>query len=357
MPESKAQFRSDAVSRRDLLQSGLLAAVPPVLAACVSGAPQNSSPKPMTDTAVGITINLWPGSPPGSEHVSVSQAEVERSKEPTFHDVAIVHTTTPTLTFFPAPNPNGACVLIIPGGGYQRVVVGKEGSAIAKRLTSHGISAFVLVYRLPADGWTAGPDTPLQDAQRAVRLIRSRAHDLRVDPARVAVMGFSAGGHLAARLATRFDLETYGSIDKADSLSPRPDLAALGYPVISFLEGVAHVGSRTQMLGPNPSAERIHAYSAEIDVPDRTPPCFLMCAADDNVVPMENSILMFQSLRRANVPAALHVFDRGGHGFGLSPQQDSSDPSASFWPELFLEWSRGHGFVAARPAPRSLGSE
>jgi acetyl esterase/lipase len=306
----------------------------------------------MADTPAGVATNLWPENPPGGERVTAVQAEVERSQDPTFHDVAVVHTTTPTLTFFQAPHPNGASVLIIPGGGYQRVVVGKEGFEIAKRLTSHGVSAFVLLYRLPADGWSAGPDAPLQDAQRAVRLMRSRAQMLKLDPARIAVMGFSAGGHLAARLATRFDLETYRPIDATDSLSPRPDLAALGYPVISFIEGVAHLGSRTQMLGPNPKAERIQAYSAEIDVPNRTPPCFLMCAADDDVVPVENSILMFQSLRRMNVAAALHVFDRGGHGFGLWPRQDPSDPSASSWPELFLEWSRGHGYISSQATPQ-----
>jgi acetyl esterase/lipase len=298
----------------------------------------------MTDAPAGVVTNLWPEKAPGGEHVTAVQAEVERSKDPTFHDVAVVHTTTPTLTFFAAPHPTGASVLIIPGGSYQRVVVGKEGYEIANWLTSHGIGAFVLLYRLPADGWAAGPDAPLQDAQRAIRLIRSRAQRLKLDPTRVAVMGFSAGGHLAARLATRFDLESYSSIDAVDSLSARPDVAALGYPVISFAEGVAHIGSRTQMLGPNPSSERIRAYSAEIDVPARTPPCFLMCAADDNVVPVENSILMFRSLRQVNVPAALHIFDRGGHGFGLRHGQD---PSASSWPELFLEWSRGHGFVDA----------
>lgn len=343
MPRSKAPFGSDVVSRRDLLQTALVAAVPPLLGGCGSVAAQSSARNPLTDAPFGAVMNLWPGKPPGGEHVTVVQAEVERSKDTTVHDIAVVHTTTPTLTFFPAPRPNGASVLIIPGGGYQRVVIGKEGSDIARRMTSHGIGAFVLLYRLPADGWSAGPDAPLQDAQRAVRLIRSRAQMLELDPTRIAVMGFSAGGHLAARLATRFDLETYASVDAADSLSARPDLAALGYPVISFVDAAAHVGSRTQMLGSNPTAERMRAYSAEIDVPDRAPPTFLMCAADDTVVPVENSILMFRSLRRVNVAAALHIFDRGGHGFGLRP---GPDPSASSWPELFLEWSRGHGFVA-----------
>jgi acetyl esterase/lipase len=345
MPGSKAHFRSDVVDRRSVLQSAILAAVPSVLSGCISSAPQSSSQDPLTIESAGVVTDLWPGKPPGGEHVTAVQAEVERSKDPTFHDVAIVHTTTPTLTFFPAPHPNGASVLIIPGGSYQRVVVGKEGYEIANWLASHGIGAFVLLYRLPADGWAAGPDAPLQDAQRAMRLIRSRAQKLGLDPTRVAVMGFSAGGHLAARLATRFDLETYTRVDAADSLSSRPDLAALGYPVISFAEGVAHAISRIQMLGPNPTSEQIRAYSAEIDVTARAPPCFLMCAADDTAVPVENSILMFRALRRVNVPAALHIFDRGGHGFGLRAAQD---PSAGLWPELFLEWSRGHGFVDAR---------
>jgi acetyl esterase/lipase len=290
----------------------------------------------------GTVIDLWPGRAPGGEHVTVVQAEVERSHDPNFHDVAIVHTTRPTLTFFRPPTPNGASVLIIPGGSYQRVVVGKEGYEIANWLMSHGIAAFVLLYRLPADGWSAGPDAPLQDAQRAVRLIRKQAPLWGLDPNRVAVMGFSAGGHLAARLATRFSLKTYDPIDEADALSSRPDLAALGYAVISFKDGVAHLGSRTQMLGLNPDAETVNTYSAEVDVPSQTPPSFLMCAADDATVPPDNSILMFRALRGAGVPAALHIFEAGGHGFGL---RAGADPSTASWLDLFLGWSRGHGFA------------
>jgi acetyl esterase/lipase len=181
----------------------------------------------------------------------------------------------------------------------------------------------------------------LQDAQRAMRLIRAHAAQFGLDPARIGVMGFSAGGHLAARLATRCDLKTYTSLDDADNASPRPDIAVLGYPVISFRDGVAHMESRTKMLGPDPEPAKIKQYSAEIDVPSTTPPCFLMCAADDSVVPADNSLLMFQSLRQAKIPATLHVFERGGHGFGL---QSSNDPTVAAWPNLFLEWSRQHRF-------------
>jgi acetyl esterase/lipase len=287
-------------------------------------------------------MDLWPGLVPGGERVTVVQAEVERSHDPSFHDVAIVHTTRPTLTYFRPQAPNGASVLIIPGGSYQRVVVGKEGYEIANWLTSHGVAAFVLLYRLPADGWSAGPDAPLQDAQRALRLIRRQASALGLDPNRVAVMGFSAGGHLAARAATRFASKIYDPMDEADTLCARPDLAALGYAVISFKEGVAHMGSRTQMLGANPDARTINAYSAEVDVPSQTPPTFLMCAADDATVPPDNSILMFRALRHAAVPAALHIFDAGGHGFGL---HTGADPSSASWLDLFLAWSRGHRFV------------
>jgi len=320
---------------------GLAAAGPSILTACATGVAQIDHQQPRSEPA-GTVIDLWPSRAPGGEHVTVVQSEVERSHDPTFHDVAVIHTTRPTLTLFRPQTVSGASVLLIPGGGYQRVVVGKEGYEIANWLTSRGIAAFVLLYRLPADGWSAGPDAPLQDAQRAVRLIRRQAPALGLDPNRVAVMGFSAGGHLAARLATRFSSKTYDPIDEADALSSRPDLAALGYAVISFREGVAHMGSRTQMLGRNPDRETVNTYSAELDVPSQAPPSFLMCAADDATVPPDNSILMFQALRQAGVPAALHIFESGGHGFGLRSGGDSSTAS---WPDLFLAWSRRHGFA------------
>jgi acetyl esterase/lipase len=336
------------VSRRAFIQTGVLAALPPALAACVTVGKVGTGSAGRTAEPPGTVINLWPSSPPGGENVTVTQAEIERSKDTTFHDVAVVNTTTPTLTLFRPNKPNGASMLIIPGGSYQRVVVGKEGYQIAKWLTNEGVAAFVLLYRLPADGWAAGPNAPLQDAQRAVRVIRGNATQFGLDPARIGVMGFSAGGHLAARLATRFDLKTYTPLDGADTTSARPDIAALGYPVISFKDGVAHNGSRIKMLGANPDAARIREYSAEIDVPPTTPPCFLMCAADDPVVPVDNSLLMFQALRQAKVPAALHVFEGGGHGFGL---QSSNDPAVAAWPNLFLEWSRQHRFIAASNLP------
>lgn len=329
------------IPRRNLFHMGLAAMAPSILTTCASGMGPVANHHPGSEPAETV-IDLWPGGAPGGERVTVVQAEVERSHDPAFHDVAIVHTTRPTLTFFRPKTPNGAAVLIIPGGGYQRVVIGKEGSEIANWLTSHGIAAFVLLYRLPADGWRAGPDAPLQDAQRAVRLIRKQASVLGLDPNRVAVMGFSAGGHLAARLATRFSSTVYEPIDEADALPSRPDLAALGYAVISFKDGVAHLGSRTQLLGQNPGAETVNAYSAEVDVPPQAPPTFVMCAADDATVVPDNSILMFQALRRARVPAALHIFETGGHGFGL---QSGAGHSTASWPDLFLEWSRGHGFA------------
>jgi acetyl esterase/lipase len=331
------------ISRRALIRTGVFATLPRALAACVAAGEVGTGGERGTAEPLGTVMNLWPSSPPGGENVTVTQAEIERSKDATFRDVAVVNTTTPTVTLFRPHKPNGASMLIIPGGSYQRVVVGKEGYQIAKWLTDEGVAAFVLLYRLPADGWAAGPNAPLQDAQRAMRLIRGNAAQSGFDPARVGVMGFSAGGHLAARLATRFDLKTYTPLDDADNSSARPDIAVLGYPVISFKDGVANMGSRTKMLGPNPDAARIKQYSAEIDVPPTSPPCFLVCAADDPAVSVDNSLLMFQALRQAKIPAALHVFESGGHGFGL---QSSYDPSVAAWPSLFLEWSRRHRFIA-----------
>jgi acetyl esterase/lipase len=228
-----------------------------------------------------------------------------------------------------------AAVLVIPGGGYKHVVIDKEGFETAEWLARQGFAAFVLRYRLPGDGWAAGPDAPLQDAQRAMRVVRTRCAALGIDPHRTVVLGFSAGGHLAARLATRFNESTYAPRDATDQLSARPDAAALLYPVITFTGDGVHVGSRDFMLGANPSPERLRAWSAQNGATPDTPPTLIVHAADDASVPLRNAMLMFDALRAVNVPVDLHVFARGGHGFGLRAIE--GHPVAA-WPTLVTDW-------------------
>lgn len=279
-------------------------------------------------------IDLWPAGPPGGEAVTVTEALISRP-HPTLLDRIVRGVRRPTLSVFRAAQPTGAAALIVPGGGYKHVVVDKEGFETARWLASRGITAFVLLYRLPHDGWTAGPDAPLQDAQRALRLVRAQAGRLGFRADCLAVQGFSAGGHLAARLATRFDLSTYAPVDAADKLSARPDVAGLIYPVVSFRADIAHMGSRTHMLGETPAPEQVARYSAETAIPTDTPPVFLMHAADDDAVPVENAYLLHAALRAAKVPTELHIFEEGGHGFGLRGVPGKSLPP---WPDLFLHW-------------------
>jgi acetyl esterase/lipase len=286
-------------------------------------------------------IHLWPGKPPGGAHVKLVQTVAERDNSFGLRDRAVTAITKPTLSVFRPQRPNGASVLIAPGGSYQRVVVDKEGFETARLLAGRGITAFVLLYRLPGDGWQAGPDTPLQDAQRALRLVRSMAGEYKLDPARVGVLGFSAGGHLGASLVTRFDAKTYEAVDHADKLSARPDFAGLMYPVITMGDG-AHMGSRESLIGKSSSAERVIAYSAERSVTAQTPPTFLCAAADDATVPIANTLMMFSALRSANVPSEMHIFEQGGHGFGL--RGITGKPVAA-WPDLFLSWARSHKMV------------
>jgi acetyl esterase/lipase len=302
-------------------------------------------PKPaMALSAAGAqpdeVIDLWPGKPPGGEQVTVVQESVQRNNTTSVDDRAISHVTRPTLTLFRPPagldvDKPGPALLVIPGGGYQRVVVGHEGMEIARMLIAHGFTVGVLLYRLPGDGWAAGPDTPLQDVQRAMRLMRAHAARLQVDPERIGVQGFSAGGHVAASVLTRFDAKVYQPVDVADMLSARPAYGSLGYPVITMQASWAHPGSRALLLGATPSDELVARYSADQTVTASTPPTWIMHASDDKTVPVENSWLMYSALRRAGVRSELHVFDQGGHGFGLS---GVADKTVAAWPTLFLDW-------------------
>jgi acetyl esterase/lipase len=196
---------------------------------------------------------------------------------------------------------------------------------------------FVLFYRLPGEGWAEGPDTPLADAQRAMRTIRSRAADFAIDPARVAAIGFSAGGHVCADLAARFAQTVRAPVDAVDLLPARPAAAAPLYPVISMDPAIAHAGSRLLLLGPNPSAELAAAHSPDRNIPADAPPHFLLHAEDDAVVPVENSLRLRAALRARAIPVETHLFASGGHGFGI--RRAAGLPVAA-WPELLHAWLR-----------------
>jgi len=299
-------------------------------------APQSAKP-PMDPTEV---LPLWPGDPPGSSGVTVVETLVDRTVAGGLRDRAVTHTRKPTLTVFRPAKPNGAAVVLMPGGGYERVVTDKEGFETARWLADHGYTCFVLLYRLPGDGWGAGPDAPLQDAQRGLRLARSKAKAMGFDPVRVAIMGFSAGGHLAASLTVRFEAKVYDRVDAADDLSARPDLSCLMYPVVSMADGPVHAGSRKQLLGASPSPEQITAYSPDQTVTGREPPVILVHAADDKTVPVANTIMMFTALRAKAIPAEMHVFEEGGHGFGL---RSIAGKTVAAWPDLFVAFAKRHG--------------
>lgn len=285
-------------------------------------------------------LKLWPRGAPGGESVTVTVQVVERSADPTFHDRYTVHVTDPDLTVYRPARPDGSALLLIPGGGYKWAVIDKEGADVARVFAAAGVTCFVLRYRQPADGWAAGPDTPLQDTQRALRLIRSRASDYGVDPARVGVLGASAGGHMAGSLISRFDAPVYAPVDAADEVSARPDFAVLLYPVVTMHNPHVHAGSREHLIGKDAAPERRDAYSLEKTVTGREPPVFLLHAADDASVPVENSLLLFSALRAAKVPTEMHVFEEGGHGYGIRLAKGL--PTA-VWPELVLAWERRKG--------------
>ncbi|WP_244952508.1 alpha/beta hydrolase [Xanthomonas maliensis] len=295
---------------------------------------------PSADTAPeqASRIALWPGDgmAPGDSALPQPQRIVERSSDPTKPDRYIQSISRPYLVVYRPPRPNGTALLVIPGGGYQRIVLDNEGAALAPSFAGQaGITLFVLRYRLPGEGHPHAADVPLADAQRALRLIRSNAARYGIDAGRVGVMGFSAGGHVAASLATRYAAAVYPAVDAADTLSARPDFQLLIYPVIDMDPANAHPGSRQRLLGDAPSAAQQRLYSPQRQVDARTPPAFLLHAQDDTVVPVRNSLLFYDALLQAGVPSELHVFPQGGHGFGTSR---IAGLTLAAWPQLAQAW-------------------
>ena len=270
---------------------------------------------------------LWPAEPPGG---------LRFAAPPPIDPLRLNGTAMPTLNVFRPPQPDGRALLVCPGGSYAFVSVGNEGLDVATRLLPMGFTLFVLRYRLPGEGWTPRADVPLQDAQRALRWIRAHADTLDVDGARVGVLGFSAGGHLAATLATRHHEAVYVPVDAADRASARPDYAGLVYPVVAMGGPHVHEGSCEQLLGPDPSAALMATRSVEMLVNAKTPPCFVVHARDDSDVVVDNSIALVDALRAAGRPVESHFFDHGGHGFGVG----AAGMPCARWPELFDAWSR-----------------
>lgn len=246
----------------------------------------------------------------------------------------------PKITVYRAPETTatGTAVVVCPGGGYGVVAADHEGKQIAEWLNSLGVSAFVLQYRL---GPRYHHPAPLQDAQRAVRIVRARGKDWGVDPTRVGILGFSAGGHLTSTAATHFDAGQADAADPVERVSSRPDFAVLAYPVISLVDPVAHKGSRRNLLGETPDPALVELLSNERQVTAQTPPTFLFHTADDGAVPVANSLLFFEALKQAGVPAELHVFAHGRHGVGLA----TDDPALSQWPKLCALWLKGLGLL------------
>ena len=270
----------------------------------------------------GTTMLLWPGGAPGAK----GDAEIDK----------------PTLTVY-LPSGGDATktgVVIAPGGGYVHLAMAKEGSDYAWWLNARGVAAFVLKYRL-------GPKyhypVELEDAQRAIRMVRAHAAEYGIDPGRVGMWGSSAGGHLTATAGTHFDEGNPGAADVVERQGSRPDFMILAYPVITLEEPDLHRGSKLYLLGENPDAKLVESLSDERQVTKETPPAFLFATTDDKTVPVMNSVMFYAALVKAGVPAEMHLFQHGAHGAGLA----AANPDLSVWPDLLAKWMRERGYMAA----------
>ncbi|MHB1021439.1 MAG: alpha/beta hydrolase [Acidobacteriaceae bacterium] len=280
----------------------------------------NASAAQTETTSANHTIELWPQGAPGA--------------------LGTADTDKPTLSIYlPKTNPTQTGILVFPGGGYSHLAMAKEGSDIAAWLNARGIAAFVLKYRL-------GPryHNPIEigDAKRAIRYVRAHVQEFGIQPDRVGVWGFSAGGHLAATLGTHFDAGDAAASEQIDRESSRPDFLVLAYPVITMKEGITHEWSRRMLLGDSPSEKLVDEMSNELHVTKDTPPTFLYATTSDPAVPVMNSVMFYSALVKAGVPAELHLFEKGPHGTGLA----QSFPELRYWPELLEHWMQLNGWEA-----------
>ena len=283
------------------------------------------------------TFPIYTGTVPDSQPSALQETSTTLANG----GVRISNVVQPNLTaFLPAAGTaNGTAVIICPGGGYARLSIDSEGYDVAKRLNEFGVTAFVLKYRLPNDKSQVDKSiAPLLDAQQALRLVRQQAAKYSINPERIGLMGFSAGGHLAARAGTQF-AKPVG--DNAGPVSVRPAFLVLMYPVISFNDTLEHTGSRDNLLGKTPSSEQIRQYSNELQVSAQTPPTFLVHAEDDKAVSVNNSIVFYQACLRHGVPAEMHLYPQGGHGFGLN-----NKTTKDLWTDRLRNWFDANGWLS-----------
>jgi acetyl esterase/lipase len=272
---------------------------------------------------------------------TIPNSKPSANEEKTQNDNGIVivsKISIPTLTIFlpPKEKSNGTAVIICPGGGYVVNAIKHEGYDVAKKLNEMGVAAFVLKYRIPDEATMVDKEIgPLQDAQQAIKTVRMRAAEWNVNSDQIGIMGFSAGGHLASTAGTHFNNAV---IDNKENTSLRPDFMILIYPVISFQESIGHVGSRDNLLGKNPAKDKIDLYSNELQVTKKTPPAFLVHASDDDGVNPNNSVAFYQALIKNKVPAELHIYQNGGHGFGMNNKTTNDN-----WMERCKNWMDANG--------------
>ncbi len=289
----------------------------------------------MTMFSQNVTLPLWPDGVPnmkdlGKTEKAVTSGGITRISDVQKPDIAV---------YLPSgANTTGQAVVICPGGGYHILAYDWEGTDIAKWLNSLGIAGIVLKYRLPVDESNIiSYLSPLMDAKRAIRLVKYHAKEWNIDPRKVGVMGFSAGGHLASTLGTHFDKGDPSAKDPVARESSRPDFMLLGYPVISMTDSITHMGSKEALLRSDPSPARAREFSNELHVNKETPPTFIFLAADDKAVPPENSVVFFEALKKNNVPVEMHIYPKGGHGFSLAINKSKH---TARWTEDAAAWLR-----------------
>lgn len=283
------------------------------------------------------TIQLYDGNVPNSKAYSTKEFWEPQSNG----DTLVHYISEPTLSIFLPDKKiaNGTAVIICPGGGYWINSIVKEGYDVARKFNEWGVAAFVLKYRIPNDSSMIDKKiAPLQDAQRAIQLVRIHAKEWNVDSTKIGIMGFSAGGHVAATAATHFQ-KNY--IENKNKINLRPDFVMLIYPVISFQSGIGHVGSKDQLIGKNPSQKLIDFFSNEKQVTTQTPPAFIVQATDDSTVPVINSIVFYEALLKNKIPAEMHIYKSGGHGFGMHNSTTKDE-----WMERCKNWMQSMNWLS-----------